>query len=522
MIRIGTRKSNLAVAQAKIVKNILENLSYKVKLVRKSSLGDQDLVSPLSSFRGQSAFTRSIERLLLRKEVDLAVHSLKDLGLDGLEDLEILTVLQRHSPNDLLLIKADKVISTSPLLMKDQTRIGTGSVRRQAELRAMDQGIIPIDIRGNIETRISQLKEEHLDGIILAQAVFERMSPFVPGGILKIPLPIDYFPTSPGQGAIAIQVRKGEFRELMEIGDSNTLKSVSLERDLLAEFGEGCDNGVGITITRKEGVWHLYSFFMDLGYRYVHLIAESLEELRTTFLEALPNSLRSNAKTFPFNDKVGVIFTDRKTGLRYKQILASVTSRVFIVPVFRYEVHYTLLEDKKLKEHWEACDWVILTSKQAIPFLSALTAYHPRTAFKLAVVGGRTAELLRELGFPVHIVAARGANELNQLLLKKGGRKIYLSGERVSQKFEETMRFTVYKTINRKLQRIPEVDFAVVFSNKSAEHVLNSLGNSFSKNWIAIGRRTANYLRGRGIDAINCDSPTPQGVITALTKEEIQ
>src|SRR5436305_191742 len=201
-LRIGTRASALARWQSEWVAARLEERGIAVELVPITTQGDVKS-GPLAQIGGQGLFTKEIQRALLDEKIDLAVHSCKDLPTAEIEGLVIAAVPERESTADVLLCsKASTIQSLSP-----QARVGTGSLRRQAQLLHLRPDLIVEDIRGNVETRLRKLEEGKFDAIVLAEAGLKRLG--LADGIAHVIPRRDMLPAV-GQGALAIETRAGD------------------------------------------------------------------------------------------------------------------------------------------------------------------------------------------------------------------------------------------------------------------------------------------------------------------------
>ena len=234
-IRIGTRGSKLALWQANHVKRLIESLSsHQVELVVIKTKGDKILDAPLAKVGGKGLFVKEIEEALLEKRVDMAVHSMKDVPAELPPGLEIGAVLKREEPWDLLVVKKEEYLGELPFGAK----VGTSSLRRQAQLLAKRPDLKIKPLRGNLDTRYRKLKEEDIDAIVVALAGVKRL------GINSLPSKVltaqECLPAI-GQGALAVEVRKGEWREILRaIHHSPTALSVKAERAFLKCIGGSC------------------------------------------------------------------------------------------------------------------------------------------------------------------------------------------------------------------------------------------------------------------------------------------
>lgn len=237
-LRIGTRESRLALAQAEIAAAALTPVVGATSAVPLATRGDE--ISARQA-RGRwvatdGQFTRELERALLDHRVDLVVHSYKDLPTEPVEGLVIGAVLERGDPRDCLLSRDGEGLDDLPF----GARIGTSSPRRAAQLAASRSDLIAMSIRGNVQTRLRRLRAGEYDGLILAAAGLDRLRIRVPDGAR---LPLELMLPAPAQGALALQVRAedGALRELLAGLDHRpTRVAVEAERRLLWRLGGGC------------------------------------------------------------------------------------------------------------------------------------------------------------------------------------------------------------------------------------------------------------------------------------------
>jgi hydroxymethylbilane synthase len=235
-IRIGTRGSTLARWQAEHVRERLSALGHEVSLQVITTTGDRLLDQRLESVGGKGAFLKEIEEALEGGEVDLAVHSLKDVPTALADGLELCAMLERADPRDGLL-SAGAGLDELPA----GARVGTTSLRRQAQLRAARPDLELADLRGNIDTRIRRLREGRFDAILLAMAGLVRL-----GRAEEVTQPLDPrgFVPAPGQGVIALECRAGDgpVREAAKpLDHTPTVRRATAERAFLAALGGGCN-----------------------------------------------------------------------------------------------------------------------------------------------------------------------------------------------------------------------------------------------------------------------------------------
>jgi len=240
LIRIGTRGSALARWQAEHVKARLEAVGHEVSLRVITTTGDRVLGARLETVGGKGAFLKEIEEAMLVGEVDLAVHSLKDVPTTLPAGLTLCAVLERADARDALL-------SSGPPLaqLPGGSTIGTTSLRRQSQLRALRPDLKPLDLRGNVDTRIRRLREGRYDAIVLAMAGLVRLGRA--GEVTEVLDPRRFIP-APGQGAIALECRADDDRVrglVVSLDHAPTARAVRAERAFLAALGGGCNLPLG-------------------------------------------------------------------------------------------------------------------------------------------------------------------------------------------------------------------------------------------------------------------------------------
>lgn len=241
MIRIGTRKSKLALWQAETVKASLENLNLTPTLVPMSSQGDLVQDKPLHLIGGSGLFTKVLDHALLNQEIDLAVHSLKDYPTEIPAGLTLAAVLPRANPMDVLVHKGDM----SCFENKDCIgSIATGSPRRKAQWLYKFPNFSVVGLRGNVPTRLKKLKESENQGAIFAKAGLERLEMLPENHWV-----LDWMIPAPAQGVIGLVCRE-EDQELIEvlakINDADSFLTSHIERSFLNRAEGGCSAPIGV------------------------------------------------------------------------------------------------------------------------------------------------------------------------------------------------------------------------------------------------------------------------------------
>lgn len=235
--RIGTRASQLALWQANWIKSELERQypGVEVELLKIKTMGDKILDVPLAQVGGKGLFVKEIEEAMLRGEIDLAVHSMKDVPTEFPDGLGLVVTTKREDPRDAFL--SDGVRFSD---LRQGARIGTSALRRQAQLLKARPDLEMVIIRGNVETRIRKLKEDNLDAVILAAAGLNRLG-F--SHVITELLDVDFSIPAIGQGALGLECRLDDaamIEALSFLNHPDTAAAVSAERALLARCEGGC------------------------------------------------------------------------------------------------------------------------------------------------------------------------------------------------------------------------------------------------------------------------------------------
>ncbi|MEM6799817.1 MAG: hydroxymethylbilane synthase [Bacteroidota bacterium] len=244
MIRIGTRKSKLALWQANTVKQRLENKSEEAILVPMSSQGDLIQDKALHLIGGSGLFTKVLDQALLQNEIDLAVHSLKDYPTEIPEGLHLAAVLERAAAHDVLIYKGEaEFFSAKDLAGK----LATGSPRRKAQWLYRYPNYEVVGLRGNVPTRLQKLADSDWHAAIFAKAGLERLDMLPENHLL-----LDWMVPAPGQGVIALICREADkdlIQKLAALNHSQTFLAGKIERDFLNRVEGGCSAPIGAHVS---------------------------------------------------------------------------------------------------------------------------------------------------------------------------------------------------------------------------------------------------------------------------------
>jgi len=249
-LRVGTRASQLARTQSgHVADDLRAALGREVVLVDVSTQGDVSS-APLASFGGVGVFVSSLRDALLRGDVDVAVHSLKDLPTAPHDGIALAAVPRREDPRDVVVARDGLTLGE----LAPGARVGTGSPRRAAQLHALGLGFVVEGIRGNVDTRIRKVSEGEFDAVVLARAGVARLGRL--DEVTEVLDPIQMLP-APGQGALAVECRAADTDLVAEVrgalDDRHTRAAVTAERTVLADLEAGCSAPVGALAEVADG-----------------------------------------------------------------------------------------------------------------------------------------------------------------------------------------------------------------------------------------------------------------------------
>ena len=252
LLRVGSRGSRLALTQAELAASRLRGTGIEIALMPITTAGDRDRTKPFGEIGSRGVFVKEIEEALLEGRIDVAVHSAKDMTSSDTEGLVVGAYLERDDPRDALCGASE---------LWAGMRVGTASVRRRAQLLALEPELSIEPLRGNIDTRLRKRGERGLDAVVLAACGLDRLGLADEIGLRLEPEQV--LPEA-GQGALALQVRAGEEELVARADDPETRRRVSAERACVSTLGGGClapvaafHDGTKLTalIAAEDGSW---------------------------------------------------------------------------------------------------------------------------------------------------------------------------------------------------------------------------------------------------------------------------
>ncbi len=252
LLRVGSRGSRLALTQAELAASRLRGAATEIALMPITTAGDRDRTKPFGEIGSRGVFVKEIEEALLEGRIDVAVHSAKDMTSSDTAGLVVGAYLEREDPRDALCGASE---------LRPGMRVGTASVRRRAQLLALEPELSIEPLRGNIDTRLRKRGERGLDAVVLAACGLDRLGLADEIGLRLEP---EHVLPEAGQGALALQVRAGEEQLVSGADDPETRRRVSAERACVFTLGGGClapvaafHDGTKLTalIAAEDGSW---------------------------------------------------------------------------------------------------------------------------------------------------------------------------------------------------------------------------------------------------------------------------
>jgi len=560
-IRIGTRGSALALWQAHHVQQILErgypSLQFTIEIVH--SEGDLDKESSLTEIGGRGVFTSALQRALLAGRIDMAVHSTKDLPTLSPEGLAISAFTAREEPRDVLVSRHDVGMDALP----PDPIIGTSSQRRAVQMRQLRPDARIVDLRGNIDTRLSKAATDDYDAIILAAAGLIRM-----GWQERITeyLPVDRFTPSPGQGVLAIETREAPDRAAeiaASLADHRVRIEVASERAFLRNVGGGCTAPIGAH-ARLETIHgrDIVRFWAMLGNDDGSRVERIYDEFRPPEADAALKAISQTLMRAIVPPSLGETLAEREDrALHARNVLVTGTTAVALPLVAEFQAHgatahhvetivaepvadSALLDQAIFDLRRGYYDWLVVTSGNAVDALAGFSRQEPDSGawpVKVAAVGGRTATRMREIGFSVRIEPEdeRGEGLIRAMTSEdvNGRRVLCLFGNRARKDIPESLRargaevdfVEAYRTVDateitpeiRKLVRGGEIDVVTFASPSSVRAMRHLLGTDLAALsgacLVAIGPTTAAAMTTLGLPVhALATRPSADGVVEAV------
>jgi len=498
-IIVGSRGSELALWQASFIRDKLKQLGVPTELKIIKTQGDKVQDLSFDKLEGKGFFTKEIEEALLNNEIDLAVHSHKDLTTDNTTGLIIAAVSYREDPSELILINKESVDEHKKYGLKKNAQVGTSSNRRKSQLLAFRSDLQLVELRGNVPTRIQKLREKKYDAIVLASAGVERLGIDISEFHSEKISPKEFIP-APAQGVLALQIRetdKSLFELLQNLNDSEVAETIAIERKVLNLYEGGCRLPLGVYCEKQEDeegeftfhVWASKADKADSFPKQIYLQTKKSASFPEKIVEKLNNI--QPASVF--------ITRDFRKNDYFQKALS----------IHGFEVHArSLIETKKVPiRKLIKTDWVFFASKNAVKHF--FEQKPEISGVKYGAVGKSTSEELRKFGQKAEFIGYSTDTRMTakQFASVVGSKTVLFpqakgSMKSIQQQFTkpgQAVDLVVYETKKNNFDDLPESEILVFTSPSNVEAYLEKSKISPDQKVVAMGDATANSLRKTGI-----------------------
>jgi hydroxymethylbilane synthase len=506
-IIIGSRGSELALWQANHIKKLLTaiGLESEIKIIK--TKGDRIQNISFDKIEGKGFFTKEIEDALINKEIDLAVHSHKDLPTCVPEELVIAAVSKREDPSEVLLVHGHAFDPKQKFSIKPNAITGTSSARRKSQLLAYRPDLILKDLRGNVTTRIQKLRDKQYDAILIAQAGVSRLEIDLSEFYTEKLNPNEFIP-APAQGVLALQIRKKDkylFEILQKINEKEVSEIIGIEREILHLFEGGCQLPLGVYCSieenKEEEKFYKLRLAIALNARtppkYYYFESKKHEGLAQKVVEKIKNQKNAGSET-----KVSVFISrDFKRNDFFKNVLEANGYMVFA---------QSLIEIKPIPiKKAVTVDWVFFSSKNAVKHFFEQSEQMQLRHLKIGAVGKATADEIRKYNRRADFI---GDSNNTVFTGKKfsamvGSKKVLFPQAKSSMKTiqfqlkkDQVIDLIVYETI-KKNKNIPAADIIVFTSPSNVDAFFETNRINEKQKVVAMGDATVNALKKYGINS---------------------
>jgi len=512
---IGSRGSDLALWQARFFRDRMQEIGVNTEIKIIKTRGDQIQHLSFDKMEGKGFFTKEIEQALHNKEIDVAIHSHKDLETSPVPGLVVAGVSQREDPSELLLIRTSEVDSTKPFHLKEGAVLGTSSARRKGQITDFRPDVNIKDIRGNVPTRIEKLRRGDFDAILIAFAGVHRLGIDLEGLHVQKLNPSVFIP-APAQGVLAYQCRE-EDETLIEIigklNDAETKTRIDIERGVLSTFGGGCQVPLG-------------AYAEKVGNGYSVRVAHSSDWNAFSNRSIFEAADAEDAKT---------IFTSLKAEAVKSPVL--ITKALSKDSFLRHAAHsqgFELQEKPLIKiegidfeqPNYDTFGWVFFSSVNAVKHFVKRTEIPGNV--KLGAIGEATARALSSLLRPADFTGSGSNIEAvaAEFSAVADGQKVLFPQSAISRQTvqgalsqDQVVNLTVYNT-QPSVQQLTENYASIVFTSPSNVQAFFDAGNQWTENCtaIAIGEKTAMALRQHQISPVVGTFPTESEIYSLLAR----
>ena len=491
---IGSRGSDLALWQAHFTRSQLESLGFEVQINIIKTKGDQIQHLSFDKIEGKGFFTKELEEALLSNEIDLAVHSHKDLPTTSPEGLTIAGVSYREDCSESLLIKPDAIDHSQELGLKLNAKVGTSSFRRKTQLLSIRPDLEIIDLRGNVPTRVQKLIDGQYDAIVLASAGLNRLELDL-GDLHREILSPHFFIPAPAQGVLAFQIRENdeEMKNIVaHINHPDVAETIFAERKVLNRLDGGCLLPLGVYCEKSTNGYQLWASLQPLDgrpFRRIFLRGENPEQLADEALIALNR------------------FEKRKVFISREPELSDVLIRNLKNYGFDVDAFSPITFEAIEIRHIPFADWVFFNSPRAVYFFYSQEGMLAAQT-KVAALGSGTLAALKEYGIHPEFVGNDedptivGAQFLelakNKTIIFPCAEKSLRSVQMQLENNATVYDIPTYRTIEKEIDSTIDADIWIITSPSSVNALKRQIQQSKAI-FVAMGQSTAGALKNIGI-----------------------
>lgn len=492
-IIIGSRGSDLALWQANFVKDELHKVGIEAEIRIIKTQGDKVQNLSFDKLEGKGFFTKEIEESLLAGDTDLAVHSHKDLPTTSPEELVVAAVSYREDPSELLLIHKDAIDHKQKFSLKRNAVVGTSSGRRKTQMLAFRGDIELKDLRGNVPTRVSRLREKQYDAILLAAAGIDRLKLDLGEFHVERLGPREFIP-APAQGVLALQTRENDtelIEALQQLNHADVKETISIERKVLNLFDGGCQLPLGVYCEKDEDVFKVWISKADDSTRLPKMLyveSKKQEGLAESIVEKIKSIEPSSVfvtRDVRDNDLLKRVLEDNGYTVKGRSLID-------IVPI-------------RFKE-LPSAQWIFFSSKHAVKHFFD---QKPEVGgAKLAAVGKGTSDMLRRYGRKADFIGYSTDTRLTgkQFAAAAGNATVLFprakgSLRTIQQQFkpEQVIDLVVYETLKKNEAPVEQAGIMVFTSPSNVEAFFEKNNLVPGQKVVAIGDATGNVLQRYGV-----------------------
>jgi len=517
---IGTRGSQLALWQANFVKDRLAEIGVQAELKIIKTQGDIIQHLRLDKLEGKGFFTKELEEELLSSQIDLAVHSHKDLPTVNPPGLIIAAVSEREDPSEVIIIHKDCVDIKKRLSLKHNASVGTSSNRRKAQLLSIRPDLEFSDLRGNLQTRIQKLRDEKYDAIVLAKAGVSRIEMDLSDFHIEEIAPVEVVP-APAQGVLAIQIRETDqelFDVLQQINCEAVANTIAVERKVLNMFDAGCHAPLGCYCRERDGKFESWTSIAEDNEDFpdrIYMQADTTEGMAERIFEKYRKDRKLPSSVFISRDLDENSYLAK--WLNKHKIEIDARSLIKIYPTIN------TLDSFILKR----ADWIFFNSKNAIEHFFKLDPVILKKT-KIAVLGrgsestlrkfGRTADFSGDdLGISTEEIAQKFAEIVEgQTVLIPRAKDSLQSIQKALKESTQVIDMPIYETVLEEEVNKSNAEVLIFTSPSNVEAYFKENLADPDQKIICIGYSTANVIADMGLSYTLPFSPDEMGLSEAI------